>query len=89
MWQLRSRLHRVDQRARARRSDPHRPLVLLVPKTIPHEEWRTWAAQQIHPCNCGHATCPGPPIGALLPEKLTVEEWATVYGAMTNPRHSA
>jgi hypothetical protein len=89
MWRLRYRLHWLEQHTSVRRPAPHRPIVLLVPKAIPHEEWRTWAVQHIHPCNGGHVMCPGPPIGALLPEKLTVDEWATVYGAMPNPWHSA
>jgi hypothetical protein len=89
MWRLRYRLHRLEQHASARRLDPHRPIVPLVPKTIPHEEWLTWAAQPIHPCNCGNGTWAGPPLGALLPEKLTIEEWAAAYGAMSDMRHSA
>jgi hypothetical protein len=80
MRQLRHRLQRLEHHKRAHRLHQHQPVVLHVPKTVPHEDWLAWAAQQIRPSRCGDATCPGPAIGALLPENLTMEEWEATYG---------
>jgi hypothetical protein len=71
----RRRLETLEHLARHRRPDPHQGRVLQVPQDIPHATWHAWAAEQVRPCACSDAACPGPPL-ILFPEKLALEEGA-------------
>jgi hypothetical protein len=62
----------LEQRLSRLRRDPHQAVILRVPRTIPYREHCAWAAEQVRPCACGDAACPGPLL-ILLPEKLTSE----------------
>jgi hypothetical protein len=72
---MRHRLRQLEQRLGRLRPDPHQAVILHVPRTVPSREHSAWAAEQVLPCRCADAACPGPPL-ILLPEKLTSEQGA-------------
>jgi hypothetical protein len=50
---------RVKRLENDQRGDPHKAIVLRIPKTILEGEEDAWIASQLGPCDCGGPSCPG------------------------------